>query len=465
MGFSSLPNPKGILWFSLISVGIVLFVLVIWFVLLYNSNLRVVDRILYHETSEIAAVLESLDINNPTEIGNLVNVYSNITLDGRRINIEIYDTQRSRYIKKAAPDSGISLFSAGYSELKKPITIEYEKDTSYRLYARNYNGLIVYTFIALPTFHDQLIDNFSDFSVIIPILAIVLAAIGIWNMIRFSRPIQSLDMYLQSLIQQPLVKDIETRPPLYLKGEIQKLTLTVSKIVERLQVSRNQAIQFSSFASHELRTPLSTIRSQLESALNSQTEADELKALIASIYDEMLRLSKSVEDLLSLATMQTGTSTLNLETISLQEFLNKFYDEALLLSRPKNITVVLKKGPDVYLEADFIKLRQVFFNLLDNAIKNTPSGNRIHISYTIKDPDVIIMFSDSGIGIPPDKLEHIFEPFFTYGQKNESNKSIGLGLALVRWIIELHHGRISVLSDQGIGTEFKIFLPYKKVGS
>jgi signal transduction histidine kinase len=303
--------------------------------------------------------------------------------------------------------------------------------------------------------------NFSGPLILLPFCTLVLATIGIWNFIRLHQLIQRLDQYLQILLQQPIGNEL-LKPPPSPRGDVNHLTQTVSKIVERLHASRNQALQFSSFATHELRTPLSIIRNQLESALASHSRTKELRSVVASAYDEMLRLSRTVEDLLSLGTMQVGTLTLDLETISLFKFLNHFYDEALFLSRPKNITVVLKKGPEVYLKVDAIRLRQVFFNLLDNAIKNTPSGNRIRLSYHIEDKNVVIVFADTGVGIAPDKLEKIFEPFFTYAQKNESHRGAGLGLALVKWIIELHRGSITVLSEVNKGTEFSISLPYEQ---
>jgi signal transduction histidine kinase len=303
--------------------------------------------------------------------------------------------------------------------------------------------------------------NISGYFILFPFCTLILAVIGIWNFIRLHRLIQRLDQYLQILLQQPIGNEL-LKPPPSPKGDVNHLTQTVSKIVERLHASRNQALQFSSFATHELRTPLSIIRNQLESALASQSRTKELRSVVASAYDEMLRLSRTVEDLLSLGTMQAGTLPLNLETISLVKFLNRFYDEALFLTRPKNITVVLKKGPEVYLNIDVARMRQVFFNLLDNAIKNTPSGNRIRLSYRIENNTVVIAFADTGIGIAPDKLEKIFEPFFTYTKKNETHRGAGLGLALVKWILELHRGSITVLSEVNKGTEFSISLPYEQ---
>jgi signal transduction histidine kinase len=340
----------------------------------------------------------------------------------------------------------------------QPITIPW-KDGTYRAYGQLFDGYSICAALPMPTTWNLLKENYSSLSMLFPLFTIVLAAIGIWSIVRLLQPIQRLDQYLQTLLQQPIGNEL-LKPPPSPQGDVYQLTQTVAKIVERLHASRNQALQFSSFATHELRTPLSIIRNQLESALASQSRTKELRGVVASAYDEMLRLSRTVEDLLSLGTMQAGTLSLNLETISLFEFLNQFYNEALFLSRPKNITVVLKKGPDVYLNVDVIRLRQVFFNLLDNAIKNTPSGNRIRLSYHLEDAHVVIVFADTGIGIAPDKLKKIFEPFFTYAKKSETHRGAGLGLALVKWILELHHGSITVLSEVNKGTEFSISLPY-----
>ncbi len=362
-------------------------------------------------------------------------------------------------MKTGPIDSCIS--SLGYVSLAQPITITL-KDGTYRAYGQVFDGYSVYIAAPIPAYWNLIKENYLNPSILLPLLTILLAVIGIWNVFRLHQPIQRLDQYLHVLIQQPIGNEF-LKPPPSPKGDVYKLTQTVSRIVERLHASRNQALQFSSFATHELRTPLSIIRNQLESALVSHSRTKELRSIVASAYDEILRLNRTVEDLLSLGTMQAGTLTLNLETISIFQFLSNFYDEALFLTRPKNITVVLKKGPEVYLKADIIRLRQVFFNLLDNSIKNTPSGRRIRLSYQVIDNKVVITFADTGIGIAQDKLKKIFEPFFTHAQKGGSHRGSGLGLALVKWIIELHEGSITVTSELNKGTEFHIYLPYERL--
>jgi signal transduction histidine kinase len=459
MGGHSFQDTRGILWFSGISMGIVLCSIFVWFLVLHESSVERIDQALQQEVPKIDALFKVLVTRNIPPSLMRSEITRHVCSDQRTVSIEIRDTQGNYYMKTGCIDS--SLASLGCVSLMQPITITL-KDGAYRAYGQTFDGYSICVAVQMPTYWNLMKENYSSPSVLFPLLIIILAAIGTWSFVRLHQPIQRLDQYLQTLIQQPLGNDL-LKPPPSPKGDVYQLTQTVSKIVERLHASRNQALQFSSFATHELRTPLSIIRSQLESALASHSRTKELRSVVASAYDEMLRLSRTVEDLLSLGTMQAGTLTLNLETISLFKFLNHFYDEALFLSRPKNITVVLKKGPEVYLKVDVIRMRQVFFNLLDNAIKNTPSGNRIRLSYRIEDNNVIIVFSDTGIGIAPDKLEKIFEPFFTYAQKSGIHRGAGLGLALVKWIIELHRGNITVLSEINKGTEFMISLPYERV--
>jgi signal transduction histidine kinase len=459
MSEHSVQNTHGILRFSGISVGIVLCTIFVWFLVLHESSVERIDQSLQQEVRKIDALFKVLVVHNIPSSEIINEIIQRVCSDQQAFSIEIHDNQGKYYSNAASRDS--SLTSLGCASLLRPSTITWN-DGAYRAYGQTFDRYSICVAVQMPTYWNLMKENYSDPSIVFPFLTIVLAVIGIWSFARLHRPIQRLDRYLQTLIQQPIGNELLKLPPSH-KGDVYQLTQTVSKIVERLHVSRNQALQFSSFATHELRTPMSIIRNQLESALTSQSKAKELRGVVASAYDEMLRLSRTVEDLLSLGTMQAGTLKLNFETISFPKFLNHFYDEALFLSRPKNISVVLKKGPEVYIKVDVLRLRQVFFNLLDNAIKNTPSGNRIRLSYSIKDSTVIMIFADTGIGIAPDKLERIFEPFYTHGQKSENHQGAGLGLALVKWIIELHQGTINVLSEPNKGTEFIISLPYERI--
>jgi len=298
----------------------------------------------------------------------------------------------------------------------------------------------------------------SSLDVAALLIMFVFAAAGLINIYILHKPALAMKGYLKELTEQPERLPL---PPLSpgIHSDINDLVEQVHTIVTKLHNSRNQALEFSSMASHELRTPLTVLRNQLETALSSQLSGEQLRKIVGSIYDEMLRLNGTVEDLLCLSTLQAGTFKLNFDTFTLEHFLKQFYDEALFLTRPNDVTVVLRRGPQVKIQADYSRLRQVFFNLLDNSIKNTAQGGRIRIGYEVAGNDVLITFADTGRGIPAESLTKIFQPFYKANGNLADPRGTGLGLALVKWIVENHNGKVSVESQPAKGTTFFIRLP------
>jgi len=227
---------------------------------------------------------------------------------------------------------------------------------------------------------------------------------------------------------------------------------------QRLQ----QVLHFSSLASHELRTPLTIIRNQLEDGLQSDVSLEHLNTIVTSTYDEILRLHHLVNDLLTISTLQAGTLKLDKEEVAFHTFIKEFYDEALFLSREKNISIVLAKGPQVTIQCDPRRFRQVMFNLLDNAIKYTPEKGKIYISHSIDDGSLFLQMSDTGAGIPAHLIGNIFEPFYQVSRHDQSvQQGAGLGLSLVRWIVDAHGGSVYVESEEGKGTTVTIRLPIR----
>lgn len=248
-------------------------------------------------------------------------------------------------------------------------------------------------------------------------------------------------------------------------GDVEYFFVSVRSIKKRkeaeeaLRTSMNNALKFSTLAAHELRTPLAVIRNQLEETLTQGTPPKKLRQTIASVYDEMLNLTNIVGDLLNLSKMQAGSFELRPARTALHTIMQEFYDEALFLTRPKDITIVLRKCPKAFIMADVPRLRQVLFNLLDNALKHTPAHRQIRFGYTLEAATARLYFEDTGEGIPPEKLARIFDPYYRAGSDQYKTDGIGLGLTLVKWIVELHQGSISVESVPGKGTTFRILLP------
>ena len=237
------------------------------------------------------------------------------------------------------------------------------------------------------------------------------------------------------------------------------LAQRVVAISERMGDRLRQVLSFASLTSHELRTPLSIVRNQLEEVLRPKVPIGEMRKTLASIYDEILRLDRIVDNLLSLATLQAGKFKLDLSRVPLHRFLKDFCEEASILAREKDIRVLLKRMPKLYIQADRIRMQQVLFALFDNALKHAFKKGRIRVGFVVDKGHVAIFMADSGKGIPPEMIEKIFDPF--YKADSDDSRGVGLGLALVKWIIEAHRGTISVQSKLGKGSTFTIRLPIK----
>lgn len=240
---------------------------------------------------------------------------------------------------------------------------------------------------------------------------------------------------------------------------VAELAQRVVAISENMGDRLRRVLSFASLTSHELRTPLSIVRNELEEVLRPKVPLVEMRKVIASIYDEILRLNRIVHNLLSLATLQAGKFKLDLSRVPLHTLLKDFCEEASILAREKEVKVVLNTTPVLFIQADRIRLQQVLFDLFDNALKHTFKKGRIRVGCIIDNGHVAISMADSGKGIPPDMIKKIFDPF--YKADSEDRRGVGLGLALVKWIIEAHRGTISVRSKLGGGSRFTIRLPIK----
>ncbi len=275
--------------------------------------------------------------------------------------------------------------------------------------------------------------------------------------------------YLEPLhVLKNITVDAEHRPisnafpslNINVNNDVSSAVTSIHGFMKQRHEKLQQVIHFSSVTSHELRTPLTIIRNQLEDGLQADAALPYLKDIIASTYDEVIRLHHLVNDLLTISTIQAGTLKLEKSDVEFHTFIKEFYDEALFLSREKNISVILARGPQVTVQCDPRRLRQLFFNLFENALKFTPEQGRIHISYRTVNGALEFKISDTGYGVPHHQLDRIFEPFYQVSRHDqEVHKGTGLGLSLVRWIVEAHNGRIDVESEEGKGTTFTIRLP------
>jgi len=304
----------------------------------------------------------------------------------------------------------------------------------------------------------------SSSNLIIPLALLVVFATGLLLVGRFMAPIRGVNRYLAVAASGSLSRDL---PPLDLtkKDEIGELSRRVAETVGKMRTSMRWILSYSSLVPHELRTPLAVIRSQLENAMKEGTTRAQLQGSVASTYDEILKLNGIIEDLLTLGKLQAGTFRLELQKMRLRNFLEGFSEEASGLAQHKGIDFVLEEGPDIPLMADLQWIRHALLNLLDNAIRHTPQGGQIRVRYAVTGSSLDLQMLDSGEGIPPGEIPHLFEPFYQGEYRDRNAPGAGLGLVLVKMIISAHGGTVHVASLPGGGTAFTMTLPLKRVSS
>lgn len=238
------------------------------------------------------------------------------------------------------------------------------------------------------------------------------------------------------------------------------LTRRINTLAEKMRERIRHVLSFSSFASHELRTPLAVVRSQLEDALDMNVPPKRLRKIVVSAYDETLRLSRTVDMLLDIATMLSGRLKLNARPLDFQKLVRDFSGDAMILCKEKNVSVSISGDARATVIGDEDRIREVLFNLFDNALKHSRPHGSIRLSTSLEGMMTIFELADSGDGIAPDDLPHIFDPFFRAASKGTENyRGSGLGLTLVKAIVEAHGGSIAVRSEQGSGTTFTLTFP------
>lgn len=246
------------------------------------------------------------------------------------------------------------------------------------------------------------------------------------------------------------------------QDEISQLAETFNEMLVRLEDSFRKVKQFSGDASHELRTPLTIIRGETEVALRWAKDPEEMRSVLQSNLEEIDRMGRIIDDLLTLAKSEAGEMPLEMKEFSLSDLVQQLYLSGRMLGDAKQMEVSLQLdvAEEIRIRGDELRLRQMFLNLITNAIKYTPERGKVVISMAVDDGRAVVTVRDSGIGIPAEHLPHIFSRFYRIDKaRNREDGGTGLGLAIVKWIVEVHDGKIRVTSNPDQGSIFTIYLP------
>jgi signal transduction histidine kinase len=239
--------------------------------------------------------------------------------------------------------------------------------------------------------------------------------------------------------------------------EIKKLAANFNEMAEKVNSSQQQLRHFVADVSHQLRSPLTSIQGFAQAMLDG-TASDEATRLKAAeiIKEESNRMIRQVNELLELSRMQAGQVKMSKGPVDIKEILLHSQEIFALRLEEKKINLKNDLDSPTTVNGDADRLEDVFSNLLDNAIKNTPTGGEIQITMRNQAESISVAIADSGPGIPPEQIPHVFERF---QQSSGLRSGFGLGLAIAREIILAHGGKIEVSSSPGEGARFTVTLP------
>lgn len=251
--------------------------------------------------------------------------------------------------------------------------------------------------------------------------------------------------------------------PLYNNKFIRGAVAVIRDMTEDRQLDKLRK-DFIANVSHELRTPISMMQGYSEAIVDGIAESEEEKKEMAKvIYEESLRMGRLVNELLDLGRMEVGHIQLSIEKIEIHPFVQRIIRKFQGLAKEKEISINYMMSDQIdYFDFDSDRIEQVFTNLIDNALKHTPTGGRVDVIEKVNEKGLHFEICDSGSGIPEEDLPFIFERFYKADKARTRGSGTGLGLAIAKNIINAHKGSITVHSKLGQGTTFSFFIPRRK---
>ncbi|HEV2484740.1 MAG TPA: ATP-binding protein [Terracidiphilus sp.] len=242
--------------------------------------------------------------------------------------------------------------------------------------------------------------------------------------------------------------------------ELERLSLALNRMIDRLEEALAHNQRFSADASHELRTPLTIIRGELEALLEIPGLLDQATEGISSALEESDRMSRIVDNLMTISRLDGGGERMEMLPIDLTSILNITLDHMSLLADEKQIVMTCEAEAPVCVTGDAMRLKQVIVNLVDNAIKYTLEGGRVLVRLEAQGREAVLTVADTGIGIPAESLPHVFDRFYrTDKARSRELGGTGLGLAIVKAICSAHSGTLSIESAENKGTTLRVQLP------
>ena len=291
----------------------------------------------------------------------------------------------------------------------------------------------------------------------VPLTLLVASAGGLFLAARALDPIDRITRAAAAIGAEDLSRRLNLRGH---HDEVGRLAATFDRMLDRLDHAFRRQRQFTADASHELRTPLTMLTSQIDVALDRRRSPAEYEDLLRSLREDAARMSQLVSELLTLARADGGQQLLSREELDLGDLVRRVVPAMQPIALQRGVQLIEQVQSDVRVWGDQTRLTQLVINLIDNALRYTPSGGEATVSVARVGASATLRVEDTGVGIDGEHLPHVFERFYRADpSRTRGEGGAGLGLAISRWITQAHGGDIAVESRLGQGSAFTVHLP------
>ena len=294
----------------------------------------------------------------------------------------------------------------------------------------------------------------------LPLAVLIITAGGYLLVHRALTPVAQITRAAERITQF----NLSERLPVARTGdELERLSVSLNRMITRLDDALQNSKRLVADASHDLRTPLTILRGELEDFAGDDRLEAEMRDRAGSLLEEVVHLGKIVEQLCTLSRLDAGEAQMEWTPFDLTELAQTTVGQMSLLAEDKGISLTCDAREPVPVKGNCVRLKQVVVNLLDNAIKYTPAKGAVQLRVQRANEHAVLEVEDNGIGIPSDALPHVFERFYRVDEaRSAGSESAGLGLSIVKSICTAHGAEVDAHSTFGRGSCFRVRLPLFK---
>lgn len=411
------------------------------------------------------------DITNTQDGGGVITGFKSVSGDAGLRDYNILEVSGSKLLESVASDGTISIPTLG----NKPILVDKEALLGPNISPERQTWVYVFVPKSGPSDLKLIVVTQSDrnlasilgvfkqtvliSALITLIVAGLLGFFLVWLMLRPLHTIIGIALEIDG-------NHLNRRLKIDRKDELGELAMSLNKMFEHVETAFDAERQVTADLSHELRTPLAIAQAEASLALTRERSDNEYRKSLETVSHEITHLSSVTNRLLFLAKSENGSS-LEKGELDLRELLKEIAQDSEAMCEMKSLTLQFDQAHgsgDYRISGDAVRLRELFLNLVDNAIKYTPAGGQVSLSLSQRDGNAIVAVRDNGIGIDGENIPNLFKRFYRIsGSTSDTQNGTGLGLAISQRIAQLHNGKIEVNSKKGVGTTFTVILPLIKI--